>query len=74
MLAAEVCFAMREEFAITLSDIVFRRMMIGLDADQARSHYEDIAALAAAEAGWSPEQSRQPLEELEEYAESLRVG
>ena len=74
MLAAEVCFAMREEFALTLSDIVFRRMMIGLDADQGRSHYEDIAALAAADAGWSPEQTRQQLEELEEYAESLRVG
>ena len=74
MLAAEVRFAMREEFAQTLSDIVFRRMMIGLDADQARNHYEDIAALAAAEAGWSQEQTRQQLEELEEYAESLRVG
>ena len=74
MLAAEVRFVMREEFALTLSDIVFRRMMIGLDADQARDCYEEIAALAADEAGWSPEQTRQQLEELEEYAESLRVG
>ena len=74
MLAAEVAFTMREEFAQTLTDIVFRRMMVGLDAGQARDHYEDIAALAAAEAGWSPEQTRQQLEELEEYAESLRVG
>ena len=74
MLAAEVRFVMREEFALALSDIVFRRMMIGLDADQARDCYEEIAALAADEAGWSPEQTRQQLEELEEYAESLRVG
>ena len=74
ILAAEVSFVLREEFAQTLSDIVFRRMMIGLDADQARACYEEIAALAAAEAGWSPEQTRQQLEELEAYAESLRVG
>ncbi len=74
VVAAEVSFAMRDEFAQTLCDIVFRRMMIGFDADQGRGHYEDIAALAAAEAGWSPEQTRQQLDELEEYAESLRVG
>lgn len=73
ILAAEVPFAIREEFAQTLTDIVFRRMMIGFDADQAREHYEDIAALAAAEAGWSPEQTRRQLDELEEYAESLQV-
>ena len=29
VLAAEVVFALREEFAVTLTDIVFRRMMIG---------------------------------------------
>ena len=73
ILAAEVRFAMQEEFAATLTDVVFRRMMIGLDADQARGHYEKIAALAAAEAHWSAEQTKQQLEELEEYAESLRV-
>ena len=74
MLAAEVPFAMRVEFAQSLSDIVFRRMMVGFDADQARGHYEEIAALAAAEAGWGPQQTKQQLDELEGYAESLRVG
>ena len=73
MLAAEVVFAIREEFALTLEDIVFRRMMIGFDADQGRPRYDQIAAIAAAEAGWSPEQKAQQLDELIEYAESLRV-
>jgi len=74
VLAAEVVFVMREEFALTLEDIVFRRMMIGLDPDQGQSMYTDIMAIAAAEAGWSPERQAQQLGELEDYAESLRVG
>ena len=73
VLAAEVVFALREEFAQTLSDIVFRRMMVGFDADQGRHMYDDVAALAAAEAGWSPEHKAQQLEELTTYAESLRT-
>ncbi len=73
VLAAEVVFAIREEFALTLTDVVFRRMMVGFDADQGRALYNGIAAIAAAEAGWSPEQQAQQIDELEEYAESLRV-
>ena len=72
--AAEVQFTLREEFAQTLTDVVFRRMMIGLDADQGRRHYEDVAALAAAEAGWSLDHTRQQLADLEKYAGSWRVG
>ena len=74
VLAAEVAFVIREEFATSLEDIVFRRMMIGFDADQGRAQYEEIAALAAAETGWSPETVTQQLGLLREYASSLRVG
>jgi glycerol-3-phosphate dehydrogenase len=74
ILAAEIVFALREEFAKTLEDIVFRRMMIGFDPDQGRGLYEKIAALAATEAGWSEEQKMRQIEQLTEYAESLRVG
>ena len=73
VLAGEVIFALREEFARTLEDIVFRRMMIGFDADQGRHMYDEVAALAAAESGWSPEQTAQQLKELTGYAQSLRV-
>ncbi len=74
VLAAEVVFALREEFALTLEDIVFRRMMVGFDADQGRPLYPRIAAIAATEAGWSPERETQQIEALTAYAESLRVG
>jgi len=73
VLAAEVVFAIREEFALSLEDIVFRRTMTGLDADQGRPLYDEIAAIAAAELGWSPETLKQQLGQLREYAESLRV-
>ncbi len=74
VLAAEVVFAIREEFAMTLSDVVFRRLMIGLDADQGRPMYDAIADLAAREFGWSPEMRAGRLDELRSFADSLRVG
>ncbi len=74
VLAAEVFFVLQKEFAQTLTDIVFRRMMIGFDADQGRSMYGEIAALAAAAAGWSPQEKTQQLDALTSYAESLRTG
>ena len=73
MLAAEVAFAILEEFAGTLEDIVVRRMMMGLGADQGRALYDAAAALAAAESGWSPEQLEEQRDALRRYAASLRV-
>ena len=73
VLAAEVVFGLREEFALTLTDIVFRRMMVGFDADQGRSLYAAIADIAAAEAGWTAGHRLQQLDALTEYAQSLRV-
>ena len=73
VLAGEVVFALREEFASTLGDIVFRRMMVGFDADQGRPLYDAIAELAGAEAGWGPQRQAQELADLVAYADSLRV-
>jgi glycerol-3-phosphate dehydrogenase len=73
-LAAEVAFVVREEFATTLADIVFRRMMTGFDADQGRSLYEAIASHAAAEFAWSAEDAQNELRTLLDYANSLRVS
>ncbi len=73
VLGAEVVFALREEFARTLADVVFRRMMIGLDADQGRPLYETIADIAAGETGWSKEQRARQLDELRAFSDSWRV-
>ncbi len=72
-LAAEVRFVIREEFPRTLIDIVFRRMMIGLDADQGRPHYGLIADVAAGEFSWSATERESELDALTAYADSLLV-
>lgn len=73
-LAAEVVFAIREEFAKTLTDIIFRRMMAGFDADQGRSIYHVVSQYAAAEFGWDDDETQRAIAELVDYADSLRVS
>jgi glycerol-3-phosphate dehydrogenase len=73
ILAAEVVFSIRKEMARTLTDIVHRRLMIGLAADQGRALYEIVAAIAAAEFGWSDEERLAQLESLRRFSASLRV-
>ena len=73
VLAAEIVFAVRNEFAKTLSDIVFRRCMLGLDNDQGRPLYASIADIAAAELGWNASEKNRQLVELVEFSDSLRV-
>ena len=74
VLAAEVAFAIREEMARTLTDIVHRRLMLGLDAQQGREFYEAIAVIAASEFGWSAEQMEDELRALRRYSDSFRVA
>ena len=72
LFAAEVALACREEFARTLVDIVFRRTMRGLDADQGRPCYEAAAMLAARECGWDDARRERELVALVACADSLR--
>ena len=74
VLAAEVVFAIREEFARSLADIVFRRSMVGLDHDQGRPLYAAIADIASAELGWDEREKSRQLDELVDFSESLRVA
>jgi glycerol-3-phosphate dehydrogenase len=73
VLAAEVAFAVNEEMARTLTDIVYRRLMLGLSADQGRVMYEDIATLAAAACGWDEKQRADELDSLRAYSDSFRI-
>ena len=73
VLAAEVVFAIREEMARTLADIVHRRLMIGFAADQGRALYEIVAAIAASEFRWSDVERLAQLELLRQYSDSFRL-
>jgi len=74
VLAAEIVFTVREEFPRSLTDIIFRRTMIGFDPDQGRSCYSSVATVAAAEMGWSEARLAEELASLLQYADSLRVS
>ena len=74
VLAAEVVFCIREELAITLSDIVHRRMMLGLDADQGRPCYAAIANITASEHDWDAQREADELGALGRYSDSFLVA
>lgn len=73
LLAAEVRHAIREEFARHLTDIVHRRVMTGLDADQGRASAAAIADLAADELGWDDARKQAELDTLSAWNERLRA-
>jgi glycerol-3-phosphate dehydrogenase len=71
---AEVAYVIREELPKTLIDVVYRRMMIGLDANMGRPHYARIAELAAAEFAWDDARRDAELHALRLHTDSLHVG
>ena len=72
VIAAEVVFALRHEFAVKLTDIVHRRLMIGLSADMGEGMSEEIAAIAAAELNWNNSEKEGQLSELRIYNARLK--
>lgn len=72
VLVAEIALAVRDEFALYLSDIVHRRLMVGLAADLGAHLTLSIAAAAAAELGWSSEEAERQLGILNAHNARLR--
>lgn len=72
VLAAEVAHAIREEAAITLTDIVHRRIMTGLSADQGTATSQEVARVAALELGWSQGEIARQMAALHQYNARLR--
>jgi len=73
VLAVEVPFAFDKEFARSLIDVVYRRMMLGLGEDQGRALYGEVGSLAATHCGWSERQAAAELQALERYSESFTL-
>ncbi len=72
IIAAEVVMALRDEFARTLTDIMHRRIMVGLSADLGASAAGAVLAAAAAETGWDDAAQREELAALERYNRRLQ--
>ena len=61
---AEVVHAVREEMAVKLGDVVFRRTDIGTGECPGSTVIEDCARIMAEELGWDSERIRMELEEV----------
>lgn len=64
--AAAVMTAVRDEMALTLGDVVFRRTGLGTAGHPGREALEAAAALAGAELGWDGARRRAEIEAVEE--------
>ena len=69
-IGAQVLFAMHEEMALTLDDVVMRRTGIGQLGDPGTPAPEAVATLMAAELGWSDDHRKQ---EIDFVAQNYRI-
>ncbi len=72
VLAAEVVFAIRHEFAKHLTDLMHRRLMLGLSEDQGESLIDTVAGIAATELGWDEQELENQLRVLQRYNARLK--
>lgn len=73
VLAAEVVFCIRHEYAKNLTDLMYRRLMLGLSPDQGESTIDTISAIAATEFGWDAEELQKQLNTLRRYNARLNL-
>ena len=74
VIAAEVVHTILHEHAITLTDIFYRRMMLGLSPDQGASLINPIAKAAAGPLGWSHREREAQVKALRDYMQRFRVS
>jgi glycerol-3-phosphate dehydrogenase len=56
---AQAAYSVAEEGAKTISDIVLRRMHVGITSDRGAPYAEQIAKIAGKELGWNADETRQ---------------
>ena len=61
---AQVAYSVMEEGARTLSDIILRRMHVGMTASRGIKQAEKIAEIAGRTLGWSADERRHHIEEF----------
>jgi glycerol-3-phosphate dehydrogenase len=71
-IAAEVVFAIREEMASTLGDVVARRIMTGLSADLGVKSLAAVARVVEEHAGWPADRLKRDVEAYQRYITKFR--
>ena len=72
VLAGEVALAIRDEFALTLTDIIYRRLMLGLAPSLDNGLVASIARVAERELGWDAAAIDRQVADLNRWNERLR--
>jgi glycerol-3-phosphate dehydrogenase len=65
-LGAQVAYAIREEGARTLGDVVLRRLQLGITVSRGLAHLEIVGEVAGRELGWSADETADAVRELED--------
>ncbi len=73
LIAAEVAHAIENEYSVSLIDIFYRRMMLGLSSDQGIHLIEPIATVAANCLNWSSRERKNQIDALRAYNEKFQV-
>lgn len=73
-LAAEVTHAIEHEMATTVADVLLRRTMLGLGADQGLACLEQVGTIAIEHCGWSPEAVAEQISAYRAFAERRRAA
>lgn len=69
LIGAEVIWAIREEMAQTLSDVILRRTMVGYGPDNALNVVEAAAEIAVKHCGWDKERAERDVREYRKWIE-----
>jgi glycerol-3-phosphate dehydrogenase len=72
-LYAQVAYSVIEEDARTISDIVLRRMHVGMTACRSLEHVEKIAEIAGEELKWNDDEKHHQVEEFQKALQKDRA-
>ncbi len=70
---AEVVYSIREEMAMKLTDIVFRRTELGTGSKPPRAALKECAAIAAQELDWDRKRVRKELDAVDAVCEKFKI-
>ncbi len=72
-IAAEVVFSVREEFAVTLTDVLARRLLLAFEPGHGSAATARSVELLSAELGWDADEQQAQVREYQEWVARLAV-